>query len=203
VTYREEGTTKISTISDNISSIIHEAVIQPLDGQKVYAFSIRAKDAFGHRLIAEYEGIISLKKGIQLTARAADFTLPSVTGDAVKLSRYRGKVVLLVFWNMTCATCQKKMPLLQKAFERTDASKLAIITVHGPGREAAIKSYCTSQGLTLPVLLDMQGEAGSSYNVSLLPSAFVLDQSGVIRSTAPDFKTQEDLDKLLARLLSK
>ena len=203
VTYWEDGTAENNTISDDFSDTIHEAVIQPLDRERVYAFVIRARDAYGHQLIAEYEGILSLKAGAQLTRRAPDFTLPAVAGDTLKLSQYRGKVVLLVFWNMTCPTCQKKMPLLQKAFEREDANKIGIITVHGPGREAAIISYCSSQGLTLPVLLDLQGEVGSSYNVLLLPAAFVLDQSGVIRSIGTEFKTQEELDRLLDQLLSK
>jgi peroxiredoxin len=110
---------------------------------------------------------------------------------------------LLVFWNMTCPTCQKKLPLLQQAFDREDRNKVAIITVHGPGREAAIKSYCSSQGLTLPVLLDSLGSAGYSYGVMQLPATFVLDQSGVIRSIDPKFETQEELDSLLNQFLSK
>lgn len=203
VTYWEEGTTGITTISDNISDTIHEAMIQPLDRERVYAFVMRARDDYGHQLIAEYEGILSLKAGAQLTQRAPDITLPAVAGGTLELSQYRGKVVLLVFWSMTCPTCQNKMPLLQRAFEREDANKIAIITVHGPGREAAITSYCSSQGLTLPVLLDLQGEVGSSYNVLLLPSAFILDQSGVIRYINPEFDTQEELDGLLAQFLSR
>jgi peroxiredoxin len=121
----------------------------------------------------------------------------------VELSKSRGKVVLLTFWSMTCPSCQKKMPLLQKAFERMDASKISIITVHGPGREAAIKSYCASQGLTLPVLLDLQADAGTNYGVMQLPATFILDQSGVIRSTDPEFATQGELDKLITPFLSK
>ena len=203
VSYWEEGTEEHNTISDDTSNTSHEAAIQPIDRERVYAFVIRARDAYGHQLIAEYEGVLSLKTGIQLTQRAQDFALPTVSGGTLKLSQYRGKVVLLVFWNMTCPTCQKKMPLLQKAFEGEDTNKIAIITVHGPGREAAIKSYCTGQGLTLPVLLDIQGDAGISYNVMQLPSTFVLDQSGVIRSIDPKFETQEELDRLFSQFLSK
>jgi peroxiredoxin/uncharacterized membrane protein YphA (DoxX/SURF4 family) len=203
VTYWEEGTAAYTTISDNVSNAVHELVIQPLDGQKVYAFVIRARDAYGHQLIAEYEGILSLKTGTKLTQRAPEISLPTVTGDTLELSRYRGKAVLLTFWSMTCPSCQKKMPLLQKAFDRMDAGKISIITVHGPGREAAIKSYCTSQGLTLPVLLDLQGDAGAQYNVMQLPATFILDQSGVIRSIDPEFATQGELDKLLNPYLSK
>jgi peroxiredoxin/uncharacterized membrane protein YphA (DoxX/SURF4 family) len=203
VTYWEEGTVKSHTISDNISGTIHEAMIQPLDRERVYAFLIKARDAYGHQLIAEYEGILSLKAGAQLTQRAPDFSLPTVAGDTLKFSSYRGKVVLLTFWNMTCPSCQKKMPLLQKAFDRMDAGKIAVITVHGPGREAAIKSYCSSQGLTLPVLLDLQGDAGSAFNVMQLPATFILDQAGVIRSIDPEFNTQEELDRLLDQYLSR
>ena len=203
VIYWEEGTAENNTVKGDISSTVHEAVIQPLDKQKVYAFMIRATDAYGHQLIGEYEGLISLSTGAQLIQRAPDFALPTVTGDTLELSKYRGKVVLLVFWNMTCPTCQKKMPLLQKAFEREDSNKIAIITVHGPGREAAIKSYCLGQGLTLPVLLDSQGDVGSSYGVMQLPATFILDQSGVIRSIDPKFETQEELDKLLNQFISK
>jgi len=203
VIYWAEGTAENSTMRDDISSTIHEAVLQPLDKEKVYAFVIRATDAYGHQLIGEYEGLISLKTGAQLIQRAPDFALPTVTGEILELSRYRGKVVLLVFWNMTCPSCQKEMPLLQKAFDREDSNKVAIITVHGPGREAAIRSYCSSQGLTLPVLLDSQGSVGSSYGVMSLPATFILDQSGVIRSIDPKFDTQEELDRLLNQFLFK
>jgi len=203
VTYWEEGTAAHTTISDNVSNAVHELVIQPLDGQKVYAFVIMARDAYGHQLIAEYEGILSLKTGTKLTQRAPEISLPTVTGGTLQLSRYRGKAVLLTFWSMTCPSCQKKMPLLQKAFDRMDAGKISIITIHGPGREAAIKSYCTSQGLTLPVLLDLQGDAGAQYNVMQLPATFILDQSGVIRSIDPEFATQGELDRLLNPYLSR
>jgi peroxiredoxin len=201
VIYRAEGTAENNTIRDDVSSTIHEMVIQPLDREKVYTFVIRATDAYGHQLIAEYEGLISLTTGAQLIQRAPDFALPTVTGETLELSQYRGKVVLLVFWNMTCPTCQKKMSLLQKAFDLADSGKVAILTVHGPGREAAIKSYCSSQGLTLPVLLDSQGDVGSSYGVMQLPATFVLDQFGVIRSVDPEFETQEELDTLITQSL--
>ena len=203
LTYWEEGKEERNTISESFSNTSHETVIQPLDTERVYAFVIKANDAYGHQLGAEYEGILSLKSGAQLTQRAPDFILPTVAGETLELSDYRGKVVLLVFWNMTCPSCQKEMLLLQQIFNREGANRINIITVHGPGREEAIKSYCSSRGLTLPILLDIQGDVGSSYGVLQLPATFVLDQSGVIRSIDPEFETQEELDKLIAQFLSK
>lgn len=63
VTYWEEGTKEHNTISDDISNTSHEAVIHSLDMERVYAFVIKARDAYGHQLIAEYEGVLSLKTG--------------------------------------------------------------------------------------------------------------------------------------------
>jgi len=55
----------------------------------------------------------------------------------------------------------------------------------------------------MPVLLDLNSEVGSSYNVLQLPATFVLDQSGVIRSIDPKLETQEDFDRLFNQFLSK
>jgi peroxiredoxin/uncharacterized membrane protein YphA (DoxX/SURF4 family) len=203
VTFREDGKAESYTVSENASSTMHEVMLQPLSRERIYVFEISVEDVYGHRLIAEYEGILSFGSPAQLTRRAPDIVLPTVTGGTLDLSQYRGKVILLAFWNMTCPTCQKKMPLLQSAFDRMGNSNFKIITVHGPGREEAIKSYCSSQGLTLPVLLDLQGDTGSAYNVFHLPATFILDQSGVIRSTDAKFETAEELDALIKKYLPR
>lgn len=203
LTYCEEGATLLNTFSENTTGTNHEAIIQPLDGERIYAFVIRANDPQNQRIIAEYEGLISLKNGARIMQRAPDFTLPSVKGENIQLSHYRGKVVLLAFWSMNCPSCQKKILLLQQAFDRTGDDRVSIITVHGPAREDVIKSYCSSHGLTLPVLLDLQADAGSSYGVVQLPATFLLDQSGVIRTVNPEFETPQDLDRLTGQFLSK
>jgi hypothetical protein len=58
-------------------------------------------------------------------------------------------------------------------------------------------------GADLACLLDLQAEAGSAFNVMLLPATFILDQSGVIRSIDPEFGSQEELDRLLNQYLSR
>jgi len=201
--YWEEGNTQKNTVGESAAGMTHEAVIQPLNGERIYAFMIRANDPQNHRIIAEYEGLVLLDNGARIMQRAPDFTLPSVQGEPVQLSLYRGKVVLLAFWSMNCPSCQKKILMLQEAFDRAGDDGVSIITVHGPAREEDIKSYCSSHGLTLPVLLDLQADVGSSYGVVQLPATFLLDQSGVIRSADPEFETLDELNRLTGQFLSK
>ncbi|MFA5079277.1 MAG: redoxin domain-containing protein [Dehalococcoidia bacterium] len=202
LSYGVEGNAGLNKVSDNVTGTSHEAAIRPLDNEQIYTFKIRAHDAQNDRIIAEYEGLISLKEGVRIIQRAPDFTLPSVTGRNVQLSSYRGKVVLLAFWSMNCPSCQQKILLLQQAFERTDKNGFSIITVHGPAREEAIKDYCSSHGLTLPVLLDLQANVGSAYNVIQLPATFILDRYGVVRSVNPEFESPDELDRLIASFMS-
>ena len=202
MSYGVEGGAGFNKVSDNATGTSHEAVIRPLQNERIYTFTIRAHDAQNYRIIAQYEGLMSLKDGVRIIQRAPDFTLPSVNGQDVQLSSYRGKVVLLAFWSMNCPSCQQKILLLQQAFERAGNSGFSIITVHGPAREEAVKSYCSSHGLTLPVLLDLQANVGSAYDVIQLPATFILDQYGVIRSTNPEFESMQELDRLIGPFLS-
>ncbi len=202
LSYGVEGNADLDKVSDNVTGTSHEATIRPLDNEQIYTFKIRAHDAQNDRIIAEYEGLISLKDGVRIIQRAPDFTLPSVTGRNVQLSSYRGKLVLLAFWSMNCPSCQQKILLLQQAFERSDNNRFNIITVHGPAREEAIKDYCSSHGLTLPVLLDLQANVGSAYDVIHLPATFIIDRYGVVHSVNPEFESMEEIDRLAGQFLS-
>jgi peroxiredoxin len=201
LSYWEEGDIRHNIISENTAGTGHSAIIQPLDSRRIYAFMIRATNTPAYQTPAVYEGLISLSDGARIIQRAPDFTLPTVSGENLQLSRYRGKVVLLAFWSMNCPSCQKKILLLQEAYKRAGSDRVSIISVHGPAREEAIKSYCSNHGLTLPVLLDLQADVGSKYNVIQLPATFILDQSGVIRSVNPEFESLEELDRLTGQFL--
>ncbi|MES1196776.1 MAG: TlpA disulfide reductase family protein, partial [Steroidobacter sp.] len=49
---------------------------------------------------------------------APDFSLPTKAGTALKLSQYRGKVVMLNFWASWCVPCRKEMPLMDQIYKK-------------------------------------------------------------------------------------
>jgi len=163
---------------------------------------IKASDAADPLLITSYESVFTIKTGSQVSQHAPDFDLPMVNGEFVELSQFRGRTALLVFWDINCSSCKNKLPLLQKKFEQIDNNNFIILAVHVPGQEAEIKSFCESAGLTLPVLLDMDGKISASYNVLGLPTAFVIDHSGIIRARDPEFETLEELDRFLDQYIA-
>jgi cytochrome c biogenesis protein CcmG/thiol:disulfide interchange protein DsbE len=205
IKFWEDGTKDQHTITNDDIVTVHFNMITLLDKEKVYTIEIKAKDSNDQQLVSEYKGVFSIKIGPQVNQNAPDFELPNISHDdeSLALNHFRGRIALLVFWDINCLSCKKKMPLLQKKFKQIDNNNFIIITVHVPGQEAEIKSYCESQGLTLPVLLDADGKVSASYEVLGLPASFVIDQSGIICAKDPEFATQEELDKLLDQYISR
>jgi peroxiredoxin len=126
---------------------------------------------------------------------APDFELRDLDGKSVKLSSFRGKVVVLEWFNPGCPFVKAshgKGSLKNAAAEATKKGVvwLAINSAaegkQGFGAEAnraGVKAF----GLTHPVLLDEKGEVGHAYGATNTPHIFVIDESGVlVYRGAPD-----------------
>jgi thiol-disulfide isomerase/thioredoxin len=107
--------------------------------------------------------------------------LKDLEGRPVKLSDYRGQVVLLNFWAVWCGYCLAEMPVFQAAYDRYQDSGFVVLAVDIMDRKASVVDYVREAGLTFPVLLDARGEASTQYRVRGLPTSFFIDQNGVIR----------------------
>jgi len=190
------------TFTDEQLDTFHYMKMEPLTADKDYSFSIRATDASGHQLSTVYTGAFTLKSGGRVGQRAPLFNLPSIAGDRISLSRYAGKTVILVFWNMTCPICRTRLPLLQEINDKESSDKFALVTVHGPGREAAVRSFLESERVSFTVLHDSDGAVGYSYGISGVPAVFIIDGAGIVRMVDPKFSDLEGFRNTIAPLLS-
>jgi peroxiredoxin len=190
------------TFTDEQLDTFHYMRLETLTADKDYSFSIRAIDATGHQLSTVYTGAFTLKTGGRIGQRAPLFRLPSIAGDSISLSQYAGKTVMLVFWNITCPICRTKLPLLQEINDKEPSDKFALVTVHGPGREAAVRSFLESAKVSFTVLLDSDGATGYSYGIVGVPAVFIVDGAGIVRMVAPEFNDLQAFKNIIAPLLS-
>ncbi|MDD5593970.1 MAG: TlpA disulfide reductase family protein, partial [Candidatus Margulisbacteria bacterium] len=109
---------------------------------------------------------------------APDFTLSDLAGQKVKLSSYKGKVILLNFWATWCSACRVEMPGLQKLSEKLKNRNFVVLAVALDRDEKAVKPFIFNNGYSFPVLLDPAGRAARSYNITAIPTTFIINKKG-------------------------
>jgi thiol-disulfide isomerase/thioredoxin len=116
----------------------------------------------------------------RIGAMAPDFEWIGDDGQTLRLSSYRGKVVVVNFWATWCRPCREEMPALQ----RVAASEPDVVVLEVDLMESGDKarSFLDSLGLDkLQPVLDTDGATTRRFGVLTLPSTFFVDKDGVIR----------------------
>jgi len=112
---------------------------------------------------------------------APDFTARDLHGRIVRLSQYRGSVVLLNFWATWCPACRREMPLLNTWYAANAARQLVVLGVDKQESVSDVRSFIRGRGLRYPLAIDENGAAVSAYALPGMPASFVIDRSGRVR----------------------
>jgi peroxiredoxin len=114
---------------------------------------------------------------------APDFTLEALDGAPVSLAGQRGQVVLVNLWASWCGPCRAEMPAIQQVYDANRTRGLQVLEVNSTVQddEVSARGFARDLGLSLPILLDRDGEVGRRYQLRSLPTSFVIDRKGVIR----------------------
>ena len=118
---------------------------------------------------------------------APDFTLTDIAGKQHKLSDYRGKNVMLIFWATWCGPCIREIPdlvELRKTIGEDKLTMLAIsyITTVPPNTTEIVKSFVERQNINYPVLSVNKSDVSAPYNqMSGIPCSFFIDPEGKIK----------------------
>jgi peroxiredoxin len=152
----------------------------------VFGFVDMAKQAEIRR---SCEPLVQLRPRYMGADRAApDFELPDEMGRPVRLSSFRGKVVILHFWTKTCGPCLDELPDVAKFAERIRSrSDVVILTVTiDDGPTAVADVWATLFGGKLPpfiVAYDREGKVVQPlYGTTKFPETWLIDPQGVIRA---------------------
>jgi thiol-disulfide isomerase/thioredoxin len=124
-------------------------------------------------------------------------------GTGLKLSSYRGKVILLVFWASWCGPCMSAVPQEKSLVEHFKSRPFVMIGVNCDGsKTAATKTVVEHQISWRSFWNGKEGPGGPiavAWNVRGWPTVYVLDQQGVIRYKNVIGKQLDDsLEKLVS-----
>ncbi|MFB6350425.1 MAG: TlpA family protein disulfide reductase, partial [Bradymonadaceae bacterium] len=111
--------------------------------------------------------------------------LESARGEGqVRVSEYRGQVVVLDFWATWCKVCERQMPKLKEAMNRSEiADRATLVLVNTQEKQAnrrkRVRRYLAKRNLEFPTALD-DGSAIRDYRVRGLPTMVVIDAEGTV-----------------------
>ena len=122
----------------------------------------------------------------ELGKKAPDFSLPDLDGKTVKLADFKGKTVVLEWFNPECPyvkNAHTKGSLVSTAKKHTDKGIVWLAVNSGaPGKQGqgAEKNKAASKSFNMghPVLLDESGATGKAYGATNTPHMYVIDKAG-------------------------
>jgi len=121
-------------------------------------------------------------QGSKPSAIAPDFTLSDLAGKPLRLSDYRGKVVLLDFWATWCDPCREETPHFVELQQKYGDRGLQIIGVSMDDSPDPVRKFYEQFHINYPVVMGT-ATIGEAYGGVLgLPIAFLIDGEGRIRS---------------------
>ena len=130
---------------------------------------------------------------------ATDFTLKDLAGKAHSLKGQRGKVVLLDFWATWCGPCRMQMPKVDMLSREFRNKGLVVFAINEGESVAAANAYLKKNRYTTMALLDGDQAVGRSYQVTGIPTLFVIDRRGTIVAHYVGVHTEESLRAALKK----
>ncbi len=134
---------------------------------------------------------------------APDFTLKDSNGHPVKLSDYRGKVVLLNFWATWCGPCQIEIPWFIE-FEKSHKDQgFAVlgVSMDEEGWEV-VRPFAERMGVNYRILLGTETVAQQYGGVDSLPTTFLVDREGRIAAAHVGLTDRKEFEDGIQALLA-
>jgi peroxiredoxin len=134
--------------------------------------------------------------------KAPDFTLKDSDGKTVRLSDFRGKVVLLDFWATWCGPCKIEIPWFME-FQRKNQDKGLVVlgvSMDDEGWEV-VKPYLAHMKINYRVVIGNDQTAQLYGGVDALPTTFLIDREGKIAAVHVGLADRRDFENGITQLL--
>jgi peroxiredoxin len=119
---------------------------------------------------------------------APDFTLESHEGENIRLSEYRGEVVLINFWASWCGPCRQEMSVLSELHDKYHALGFTVLGVNVEADTRKARKLLQDLPVSFPVVFDSNSVVSKQYDVVAMPSTVLVDRDGNMRYLHKGYK---------------
>jgi peroxiredoxin len=123
---------------------------------------------------------------------APDFVLRGLDGKNLRLSEFRGQVVLVNFWARWEGDSRQEMQALDRINTTYQRAGLVVLGVSVDEDLRRAREYATSMAVSYPILLDTGSNIGRDYLLQKMPVTMLVDRAGVVRYSVVGFKRGDE-----------
>jgi peroxiredoxin len=123
---------------------------------------------------------------------APDFVLRGLDGRNLRLSEFRGQVVLVNFWTRSDGDSRQQMPQLDRINITYQRAGLVVLGVSVDEDLRRAKEFAAAMSVTYPILFDTGTRIGKDYLLQKMPMTILVDRAGIVRYSAVGFKRGDE-----------
>jgi thiol-disulfide isomerase/thioredoxin len=158
--------------------------------------------ASGRTLAAVAKTDLFVLRNMSIGRVAPEIEGKDIDGNPMRLSDYRGKVVVLTFWATWCGPCMADIPHEVALVKRLGSKPFALLGVNGDEDREKVRQASEKEGITWRSWWDGEprGPIVTQWDVHRWPTTYILDHKGTIR-----YKElyDEDLDGVIESLIKE
>ena len=123
---------------------------------------------------------------------APDFVLKGLDGRNLRMSEFRGQVVLVNFWARWAGDSREEIPALDRINTTYQRAGLVILGVSVDEDLARAREFAGAMKVSYPLLFDTGADIGKEYMLQKMPMTILIDRSGVVRYSNVGFKRGDE-----------
>ena len=123
---------------------------------------------------------------------APDFALKGLDGRNLRMSEFRGQVVLVNFWARWAGDSRQEMPALDRINTTYNRAGLVVLGVSVDEDLKRAREFADSMHVSYPILFDTGSDIGRDYFLERMPMTVLVDRAGVVRYSSVGFKRGDE-----------
>ena len=123
---------------------------------------------------------------------APDFVLRALDGRNLRLSEYRGQVVLVNFWARWEGDAREQMHALDRINITYQRAGLVVLGVSVDEDVRRAREFADAAAVSYPILFDNGSSIGKDYMLQKMPMTILVDRAGVVRYSIVGFKRGDE-----------
>jgi peroxiredoxin len=121
-----------------------------------------------------------------------DLVARDMRGENVRISEFRGQVVVVSFWSGSCNPCRAQLAALDRIAKTYGSAGLVVVGINLDDNPVRAEKFARAQDVGFPLLVSTAKSTGREFGVDRLPMVLFLDRAGLLRVAHREFKARDE-----------